>query len=258
MQRSLLTFALLASTSGLLAQTTAMDWTKTDCDAGITHSIFSELNEGKVIVQEYAMPPSCGGCWQAAQAIAPVIDAFELSDPGRVKFYATGYNNAYTCAQMNSWKAAYSLTPSVFINGASEVSYYGGMGMPTVVVLGGGYGHGVYGKWIGFGAWLIEDLTDSIQLALDAANAIAEQEQSTGMVLYPSPAGEQVNIEVDATDRITAIDFIDLTGHMVSQHAALDGSIARIDLGTIPTGSYVVRVATASGALLRSPFQVIH
>ena len=237
-----------------MAQTVALDWTKTDCD-GVMHQLYSELNEGKVIVQEYVMPPTCGGCWQAAQAIAPVIDDFGISHPGRVKFYATGYNNAFTCAMMQTWKTAYGLTPDVFINGASEVSYYGGMGMPTVVVLGGGYGHGVYGKWIGFGAWLIEDLRDSITVALDAANTIEEVE-NPGFSLFPSPASTEVNIVLNGAERIANVQVMDLSGHVVAERTHPDVANVRMDTSTLAAGAYIVRVTTTSGSLLRSPFQV--
>lgn len=254
MHRALILCATLCVTTALSAQNVALDVTKTDCD-GVLHPLYTELEEGKVIVQEYAMVTGCAGCWQAAEAIGTVVDAFEASHPGRVKFYATGYDDVYTCPQMNTWQSAYSLTPVLFTNGAAEVDYYGGMGMPTVVVLGGGAAHGVYGKWIGFGAWLAEDLTDSIQIALDAPIGIRENTSPT-VALFPSPAGNVVNISLEGPDRITQVQLLDLAGRLVAQSGQLDMPTAIMDTADLPSGMYVAHITTRSGAVLRTPFQV--
>ncbi len=254
MHRALIVCATLFGTTALSAQSVALDVTKTDCE-GVLHPLYAELEEGRVIVQEYAMVTGCAGCWQAAEAIMSVVDAFEASHPGRVEFYATGYDDVYTCPQMNTWQSAHSLTPVLFTNGAAEVDYYGGMGMPTVVVLGGGAAHGVYAKWIGFGAWLIEDLTDSIQIALDATIGIRENTSPT-ISLFPSPAGDVVNISLEGPDRIAQVQLLDLAGRLVAQSGQLDMPTALMDTADLPSGMYVAHIITRSGAVLRSPFQV--
>lgn len=254
MQQALILCASLFCTTTLLAQSVALDVTKPDCD-GVLHTLYAELEEGKVIVQEYAMITGCAGCWQAAEAIGTVVDAFEASHPGRVKFYATDYGDVSTCPQMNTWQSAHSLTPVLFTNGAAEVDYYGGMGMPTVVVLGGGAAHGVYGKWIGFGAWLAEDLTDSIQIALDAPIGIREN-TSPMVSLFPSPASQVVNISLDGPDRITHVQLLDLAGRLVAQSGQLDVPTTGMDTADLPSGMYMAHIITRSGAVLRAPFQV--
>ena len=50
------------------AQTTAQDWTKTDCN-GISHQLFTELDNGNCVILAFDMLPSCSLCINAAYRI---------------------------------------------------------------------------------------------------------------------------------------------------------------------------------------------
>jgi hypothetical protein len=77
-----LTAIFLTLISLTKAQTTAMDFTQTDCD-GTYHQLFSELDAGNVIILEYMML-NCAPCVTGTQAMEAVIKPYELSHPGRV------------------------------------------------------------------------------------------------------------------------------------------------------------------------------
>jgi len=56
MKKQILTFTfLILNTFGLIAQTNATDFTANDCD-GVSHHLFSELDNGKVVVIAWVMP----------------------------------------------------------------------------------------------------------------------------------------------------------------------------------------------------------
>jgi hypothetical protein len=130
----LIPLLLLATAS--MAQTTAQDFTLNDC-SGTSHHLFDELDAGKIIILEFAMV-ACSPCIDAGLVLQQVLDAHEMSHPGTVKWYALGYVDTYTCATMEAWDTDNGFTPSATFNsGADQVLYYGGMAMPTIVVLAG-------------------------------------------------------------------------------------------------------------------------
>src|SRR5437762_2663869 len=84
------------------AQTTAQDWTKTDCD-GTEHHLYAELDAGNVVVMDFAMT-HCVPCAVATTAFQKLDAKFGITNPGKLKHYGMGYINSYTCADLNGWK----------------------------------------------------------------------------------------------------------------------------------------------------------
>src|SRR5882672_9826350 len=134
-------FSILIINNFSFAQTTAMDWTKDDCN-GSSHNCFTEMDSGNVLLCEYVM--TCGTCISAANYLEEIYQDYSVSNPGSVKFYAIDWNASFTCSSFQSWSSG--LSCSLFLNGYDEVNYYGGMGMPTIVVLGGADHHVYYSK----------------------------------------------------------------------------------------------------------------
>lgn len=181
--------SILLISNFAFAQTTAMDWTKEDCD-GNSHNCFDELDNGTVLLCEYVM--QCGTCISAANYLNEIYTDYEASNPGRVKFYAIDWNAAFTCSSFQNWASGLSCT--TFLNGYDEVSYYGGMGMPTVVVLGGA-DHQVYYKKLGY-----SNSADNanIRAAIDEAlNATGISEDNTlisSLNIFPNPSNASTTI----------------------------------------------------------------
>jgi hypothetical protein len=82
------------------------------------------------------MIPNCQPCITAGKGLTSLVEPFKTSHPGKVKILQIAYSNSYTCEGMQSWKSANGFTHQILTLGNNEVEYYGGMGMPTIVVVG--------------------------------------------------------------------------------------------------------------------------
>ncbi|HTO15853.1 MAG TPA: hypothetical protein VLZ83_08780 [Edaphocola sp.] len=105
------------------------------------------LDSGYVIVHEYFMR-DCRPCITAGKGLEKLMSSLKEKYPGKIYYFQTVYENETTAKQALKWVKDNNFTPDgVFINGADEVEFYGGMGMPTIVVLGDGKRHkGFYKK----------------------------------------------------------------------------------------------------------------
>lgn len=83
----------------------------------------------------------------------------------------------------------------------------------------------------------------------EAPNAITEiQRAPAALQLAPNPTDGPVRLQVDATTRITAVEVIDVNGHIVLRSAPQ--ADRTIDLSTLPAGVYTVRAYGTSGVLV--------
>ena len=226
--------AALLTTTVLNAQTTALDFTANDCD-GVSHTLFSELDAGNCVVIDLVMM-GCPSCIPATAAIAQDVIP-NTSDPSRVKFYSIGYTNAITCGQMTSWASTNSFTHPVFAGMSAQTTYYGGMGMPTVVVLGGGTSHGVYYNELGHSASDNPDIIAAINSALADANGIEESE-ARGLTLGPNPTTNVLNVG----SGYVSVKVTDLQGR-VAMNTGVVGST--LDVSALPAGTYNVELTAA-------------
>ena len=124
------------------AQTTAMNFSGIDCN-GNNVDLFQDLDAGKSVVLFFYMP-SCGSCPPEALKIQTMANNINAVQPGKVKAYAFPFQNSTTCSYSSGWVTTNGLPLYIPMDsGAAQVAYYGGFGMPTVVLLGGGSNHSV-------------------------------------------------------------------------------------------------------------------
>lgn len=233
MKHLYLSLALLAAT-GLRAQTTAMDFTANDCD-GVSHTLFTDLDQGYCVVIDLVMM-GCPSCGPATLAIHDNVIP-NVSDPSRVKFYSIGYTNSITCSQITSWRDALPLSHPVFAGMSSMTTYYGGMGMPTVIVLGGGATHGVYYNHLGYSASQATPMITAINSALADANGIQEN-GAHRITLGPNPTTNTLNVG----STYVAAKVTDLQGRVVMNTGVVGGTL---DVSTLPVGTYNVELTAA-------------
>lgn len=125
-------------------------WVKKDCKTGREYDLYNQLDSGFVIVHEYVMM-SCRPCITAGKGLEKVVNSLRKLHPGRIKYFQTVYDNTTDKKTMLDWVKENAFTPdAVFLQGAEEVAFYGGMGMPTILVLGGGSRHKGYYKRLGY------------------------------------------------------------------------------------------------------------
>lgn len=215
-----------------MAQTTALDFTADDC-AGASHHLFSDLDAGNAVVLDFVMM-NCPDCAPATVAIANDVIPNTI-DPGRVKFYSIGFDDVITCPEITSWATAGGVTHPVFAGMSDQTAYYGGMGMPTIVVLGGGSTHGVYYQHLGYVVGLNGIITNAIDLALLAA--IGMEEKGAPTVSWgPNPV--ETLIHLSGTYR--AVKVMDMQGRVVLTQSRILGNT--LDVGSLPAGQYTMEL----------------
>ncbi|HYV92380.1 MAG TPA: T9SS type A sorting domain-containing protein [Chitinophagales bacterium] len=241
---------LLIAFNFSFGQTTAMDWTKDDCN-GTNHNCFSELDSGNVLLCEYVM--TCGTCISAANYLEQIYQDYSVSDPGKVKFYAIDWNTSFTCSSFQSWATnPTQLSCTLFLNGYDEVNYYGGMGMPTIVVLGGA-DHHVYYRKLGY-SYLADDanVRAAIDEALSAVNGINENTTSaTSLDAYPNPSTSFTNITYSLQAASTvSFEVLNVIGEKIqtidlSQQGVGENHFT-LNTGMFNSGVYFVNINTGT------------
>lgn len=114
----------------------AENWTQTDCD-GVDHNLYNTLDTGTVVVMEIVMLGGCMPCINTAHLIGPIIDTYNETYENRIHYYTFGFDDSYPCVDLLEWKTTNEITSNAsFVEGAAIADYYGGMGMPTIVVVG--------------------------------------------------------------------------------------------------------------------------
>ncbi len=230
MKHLYLSFALLAATS-ISAQTTALDFTANDC-AGNPHNLFSDLDAGYCVVIDLVMM-GCPSCIPATHAIADDVIP-NSSNPAMVKFYTIGYTNAITCGQINTWASDNGFTHPVFAGMSAQTTYYGGMGMPTVIVLGGGASHGVYYNELGHSASDDPTIIAAINSALLGAIGVEEIGART-ITLGPNPVANTLNLY----GSYISAKVIDAQGRIVLNTAPNGTSL---DVSALAAGQYTLEL----------------
>lgn len=125
-------------------------WKKNEVRSGREYDLYNQLDSGFVIVHEYVMM-SCRPCITAGKGLEKIVNSMRKLHPGRVKYFQTVYEDETDAATMKKWVKENGFTPdAVFLKGADEIKFYGGMGMPTILVLGGGKRHKGYYKRLGY------------------------------------------------------------------------------------------------------------
>ncbi|MBK9148386.1 MAG: T9SS type A sorting domain-containing protein [Flavobacteriales bacterium] len=233
MKHLYLSIALLAAT-GMRAQTTALDFTANDC-AGASHTLFSDLDAGYCVVIDLVMM-GCPSCIPATHAIVDDVIP-NTSNPAMVKFYSIGFSNSVTCAQITSWATTNGFTHPVFGGMSAQTTYYGGMGMPTVIVLGGGATHGVYYNELGHSASDNPTIISAINTALLDANGV-EENSARSITLGPNPVGSVLNLN----GSYTSAKVIDMHGRVVLNNIPNGTSL---DVSTLASGQYTLELIAA-------------
>lgn len=262
MRRILLSILIpLVAVTASQAQT-AMNFTATDCD-GNSHTLFTELDNGKVIVLTWIMP--CAVCISDAKAAYDAVQSMAAAHPGRVVNYLVDDLGNTTCGDMTAWAMANGVdwhngNLFTFQNAGRPINEddYGGIAMPHVLVLGGS-NHKVFLN--------IKDGSNDrvvIENAIaDALNptAVPEVAARTGTVnLFPNPASGYVMLSYSlARSGTVSADIFDIRGikvKSITEQQASGTHTFRIDLDhTLAAGYYQVRL-NADGRSLSAGFLI--
>lgn len=243
------------------AQTTAMNYDFIDC-AGNPQSIFADLDAGKAVIIEFFMT-SCSPCIDAGQTLEVLKADLMAQFPGMIKAYAFGYSNTYTCSVINSWVTTNGITSIPADSGANQVAYYGGMGMPTIVVLGGGTSHSVLGA-----PYLSYTTPDTTIMGTDIRNFLngTGVNENTNIIsklnLFPNPANTEVKISFEMKEITNLkVDLVDISGRLITTIADKKNQqgevVETINTSLYAEGVYIININT-NGIISQQKLNIIH
>ncbi len=237
-----------------------MDFNRMDCNGNMQH-LFADLDAGNAVILEFFMQ-SCQPCITAGNKLEAMKSALLAEFPGKIKSYATGFTNAYSCASNLNWVTSNGFTSIPMDSGSTQVAYYGGFGMPTIVILGGGTNHSILGSpYIGFTTSDTTQMAADIRGFLNTATGITNGfELASGMSVYPNPANGLVNFRYSGTKAGTlSVEVMDLTGRTVLQvmnEVIASGEFVKsFSTADIASGSYIIK-ASLNGAVSSHRFTV--
>lgn len=238
--------ALMCISFYTFSQTTAQDWTKTDCDNN-SHTLFSELDNGKICVMLFPMM-GCGSCSFAGGYIQQIYEDYQAT--GLVNVYAIGYSDSYTCSQMQNWASSYSFTFPMMTKGASDITYYGGMGMPTIVVTGNNT-HKVYYKKLGFAPSDDAIIRSAIDQALaDGATGLDNNTVGNNHLnIYPNPSQNISTVSYSLKNSAdVTLEILNVLGEKVMTLRNVNGQTGEnttsINTAKLSNGVYYLRIKT--------------
>jgi hypothetical protein len=256
MKNSFITVAIFVlASSAIQAQTTATDFNRKDCN-GVQRHLFADLDSGNAVIIEFFMI-NCAPCPVAGQLLESLKTNLLTQYPGKVISYAIAYNNTYSQAQVKNWVSTNGFSTIPMDSGAYQVAYYGGMGMPTIVVLAGKNTHSVLGTpYIGF------NTSDTTQVGADIRNYLKSTTTNTNitslletntvlsMDVYPNPARSEISVSLKLkNNEPVKISLYDLQGRLVKvlyERPATTGYKQTIDISGISAGNYILRCVSGT------------
>ncbi len=226
------------------AQTTAMNFIKKDCN-GTMHNLFADLDAGNAVLIHFFMP-NCGSCPPPAQKIQKMANNMMGKYPGKIKAYAIPYNNSTTCSYASTWVSSNGLSLYTALDsGAAQVSYYGGFGMPTVVMLGG-TDHKVLFSTLSFSTSDTTIMRNALNTFFSTSVINDVKNIVSTFNVFPNPANEKITITIDLKQSSTLmIDIIDIAGKQVAlvMNEKQTGILTKeFNISALPSGNYLVRL----------------
>lgn len=253
-----ITFALslLAASYSFAQPTVGMDFDTTDCNGNNQH-LFADLDQGNVVIIEYFML-SCGSCIVAGNKLEAMKTDLEVQFPGKVKAYAIGFSDSYSCASITDWVTSNGYNSIPMAKGAKQVAYYGGMGMPTVVVLGG-TDHAILGSpYIGLQTSDTSLIANSIRTFFgEPSLGLQESEEFNAKVrLFPNPTNSQIEVSLIEAQSVS-MEILDLNGRLIQSLGNFENFTSKsFDLSGLNQGSYFLNIQSQKGNT-RKKFTVI-
>jgi hypothetical protein len=239
----------------------AFQFTGEDCN-GNAVDLYADLDAGKAAILIFYMP-DCGACPPPAAQLQEMANNVMNDFPDMVKGYAFPFLDIYDCASVQSWVDD-SHVPffAPMDSGEYQVAYYGGFGMPTVVLVGG-LDHRVLFSTLSYFTSDTTIIRDSIYRLFGVETGITEtMQQLHDLQLYPNPTSAVVTISgTGVADAELLVDVINVAGTTVLStniHTTSDKEF-QLSLQTeaLPQGIYTARIKQAD-SMQTLQFVIIH
>ncbi len=247
MKKQLILLLIAISCSFALHAQTAVNFNANDC-TGNNHDLFTELNAGKIIVLVWVMP--CPGCIDAAQTANEVAANYAVTNPGQVLMYLIDDYGNSSCATLDTWAWAENITNiTTFSDSTIRMSDYGGVGMPKIVILGGGFGHEVYFNENNIGADDSLGIANAIDSALaDVTGIVFVPETNPAITVFPNPTTDNVALSIFAETNDPVVVSVKNSQGQIVMNVFSGALIAGnnkfiIDCEALSSGTYYIEVA---------------
>lgn len=228
---------------------TAVDFTATDCNS-TSHTLFTELNAGKVIVITWVMP--CNACIAGASTASSTVQ--NMGNPNVVFYLVDDYGNS-TCSTLNSWKTTYSITANaVFDNSGNVIKMadYGPTGMPKTIVLGGNTCHSVFFNYNGTPS--SSALQTAINNALTPCTGVIENNAvSMGLNVFPNPVSSTATVNYTLTkSTVVTVEVMNELGEKINVISLGNQSAGKqeykFNLESLSAGVYFVKLSAGEAS----------
>ena len=248
--RSIIKFFILLvilTSLDVSAQEFALDFTRADCK-GEEHHLFSEHDSGSIIILDFVML-GCAPCIWATKDLDTIVTSYSNTHPGRVKIYSFSYENTHTCEQMYEWRTIGGFPDvTLFTQGADMVSYYGGMGMPSIVVTGSSL-HKVFYNGYGYAPADDSAIIAAIDNALtyDQSGVFDRNDNDPGFRVYPTIFSNRLSVETKQGLDHSELLLYDIYGRQVYSATCSASKISIFQIPELPKGQYIARLKIANG-----------
>jgi hypothetical protein len=246
---TLLCFTILSISIGTYAQSTAIDFTLTDCD-GNSRTLFPIIDSGNVVVLVYEH--QCSSCQVGATNLKNAINLYFASDKNIRVMYLD--NGGYSCTSVKTWITSHSFIPGpAFAYSNTQSSPYGA-GMPVIVVTAT-KSHKVY--------LIANSVTLPTVLTLKGAIQNAQTDITTGINsgfnsasandIYPNPVTGNSIFVHNTSGNLQSIEISNISGQIVMPGIRVSKTDQQqeINLNNLENGIYFVRLNTSEGTLIR-------
>ncbi len=244
---------ILVSAGNSNAQATvAMDFNRADCNGTMHHLFTNDLDSGNVVILEFFMGGGCAACIAAGHTLEAMKAGLLATHPGKIRAYTSGFQNSMNCSTVSSWVSSNGFTSTPIDSGAAQVAYYGGFGMPTIVILAGS-GHKVIYTDIGFSNSDTTAMKDSIAKFFNPGSVgIVNINPAINSVdLFPNPASNSLNIQMGLKESGNlSLQIEDMTGatilKVVNESISIGVFEKTVNISALSSGLYILR-ATLNG-----------
>lgn len=235
--------ALLFFSKAIFGQTTAADWTKTDC-ASINHTLYNYLNNEEVVIMEFAM--GCGSCTDAATYLLNSKDKYAISHPGKVHVFYMDYWPGNDCATAIIPTTSPYAFDATFDHCSTEKDYYflGSSPMPGIAIAAGSFHQIIYQS----NNFAIDDTLLIEQAITDffATASVNENENSNSLAISPNPSSGEITLHFNnAENQKTKILLFNIQGQLIAElfneELQTGETLKKIDLSHLSQGIYYIR-----------------
>lgn len=232
---------------------TATNFTSVNC-SGTTCNLFTELEQGKVIVMCWVMP--CDGCILGAKTSFDMVSSYQATYPNRVFFYLVDDIADSDCNILNNW--ANGPDVNVFENSYSfrftdstiKMSDYKREGMPKVVVLGGNNHTVFYNVNVNEEPIILDSLAAAIDSALIASNIKEFHSEVQNISLFPIPSNTNSTLSIQLNSSLgIKVELYNSSGNFISKIfnglLQFGNNEINIDSSKLSNGVYSIKISTA-------------